>query len=213
MFSGFTDRVDAGRQLAAQLERYRADRPLIIGLARGGVPVAGEVARRLGAPLDAVVVRKIGAPAQPEYAIGATTASGFTRLNQAVATALRIPQETIDEMVAAEQREALRREQLYRQGREAPAVAGRTVIVVDDGLATGRSAAVALEVIKAGGPKRLIFATPVASREGLAAIRPMTDEIVCLGVPPDFAAVGAWYDDFRATTDREVVEALAQSHP
>lgn len=213
MFAGFKDRVDAGRQLAAQLERYRDERPLVVGLARGGIPVAAQVARRLGAPLDVVVVRKVGSPAQPEYAIGATTASGLTRLNAAAIAALGVSPATIDDIVTEERREAARREQVYRQGREPLPTAGRTVIVIDDGLATGRSAAVALEVLRAAGPKRLVFATPVASEEGLAAVRPLADQVVCLGVPPDFAAVGAWYDDFRPTTDAEVIEALDQSQP
>jgi putative phosphoribosyl transferase len=202
----FTDRGDAGRQLARQLEKYRRDQPVVLGLARGGVPVAAEIAAALGAPLDVVVVRKIGAPFQPELALGAV-AAGTVWLNEQIIDALGVTRESLDRIVALETAEARRREALYRE-RPAVPVEGRTVIVVDDGLATGATSSAAIRALRRRNPKRVIFAAPVCSVEGAELMRREADELVCHHQPVDFFAVSQAYGRFEQVSDGEVRRAL-----
>ena len=203
----FTDRGDAGRQLARQLEQYRRDQPVVLGLARGGVPVAAEIATALGAPLDVLVVRKIGAPFQPELALGAV-AGGTVWLNDQIIEALGVPRESLDRIVARESAEAQRREALYRFHRPAIPVEGRTVIVVDDGLATGATSMAAIRALRSRNPSRVIFAAPVCSVEGAQLMRREADEVVCHHQPVDFFAVSQAYERFDQTSDEEVRRAL-----
>lgn len=202
----FTDRGDAGRHLARQLEKYRREQPVVLGLARGGVPVAAEIAAALGAPLDVLVVRKIGAPFQPELALGAV-AAGTVWLNQQIIDALGVTRESLDRIVALESAEAQRREALYRD-RPAVPVEGRTVIVVDDGLATGATSSAAIHALRRQNPKRVIFAAPVCSVEGAELMRREADEVVCHHQPVDFFAVSQAYGRFEQVSDEEVRRAL-----
>jgi len=212
MSARFYDRVEAGRLLAEKLRKY-ADRSdvLVIGLPRGGVPVAEQVARELNAPLDVFVVRKLGTPGQEELAMGAIATGGIRVLNAQVVDSMGIPDEVIDQVETREQRELGRREHAYREGRPAPNVEGKTVIVVDDGVATCSTmlaAVAALRVLKAG---RIVAAAPTIAADTFFTIEKDVDEIVAVIVPEDFRGVGQWYEDFSQTTDEEVREILAQA--
>jgi erythromycin esterase-like protein/predicted phosphoribosyltransferase len=212
----FRDRLDAGRQLAARLRPY-ANRPdvIVLGLPRGGVPVADEVAKALNAPLDAFLVRKLGVPGREEVAMGAIASGGLRVLNDDIVGPLAIPPAVIDAVEAAERRELARRERLYRGSQPAPAVRGRTVILVDDGLATGATMRVAARALRQLQPARLIAAVPVGSATVCASLLDVVDEVVCAEQPEPFYAVGIWYDDFGPTSDAEVQEILrraAQAH-
>ena len=206
----FRDRVDAGRQLLSRLAGYRG-RPdvLVLALPRGGIPVGYEVARGLGAPLDVFVVRKLGVPGQEELAMGAIASGGVRVVNDDVVDALRIPPAVLDRVAAEEARELERRQRSYRGGRPAPDVTGRTVILVDDGLATGSTMRAAVAALRQLGPARIVVAVPVAARPTCDDLRREVDEIVCLATPEPFMAVGRFYDDFSQTTDDEVRELLA----
>jgi putative phosphoribosyl transferase len=208
----FQDRQDAGQQLAKRLTQY-AGRPdvIVLGLPRGGIPVAYEVARALHAPLDTFLVRKLGVPGHEELAMGAIASGGLRILNADVLRDLPLPPETIDAVEANERRELARREQQFRDNRPPIDVNGRTVILVDDGLATGSTMRVAAEAIRRMRPKRLIAAAPVAAAEVCEALGQIVDEMVCLATPRRFAAVGLWYEDFDQTTDAEVRDLLARS--
>ncbi len=208
---GFKDRHDAGRRLAVSLEPFRCERPVVIGIPRGGVPVAAEVARALGAPLDIAVVRKIGAPQNPEYAIGALAEGGAHVLNEQAVRALKLSQSDLQALIAGADRELRERLERYRGGRAAVELAGRTAILVDDGLATGSSACAALDSLRERGAKRVIVAAPVAARASVRALREYAEEIVCLEAPEDLWAVGYWYEDFRPTTEEEVRTLLHES--
>jgi predicted phosphoribosyltransferase len=207
---GFRNRAGAGRALAARLGHLAGDPTLIVlALPRGGVPVAYEVARALGAPLDVLLVRKLGVPQQPELAMGAIAAGGVRVLHQAVVDALGITPDVIDAVAAWEGAELVRREQSYRSGRPPLEVAGRPVVVVDDGLATGstmRAAVAALRALQAG---RIVVAVPVGARETCRELAGEADEVVCVEAPANFQAVGQWYDDFRPTTDDEIRALLS----
>ena len=203
----FADRYDAGRHLAAALERHRVEHPLVLGLARGGVVVGYEIAAALGADLDVLVVRKLGLPGAEEFAMGAV-APGATLLNQDLVARLGIPRSVVDVVVGRELAELKRREQAYRGNRPPIHVRGRTVILVDDGLATGATAQAAVESLRRQQPRQIIFAAPVCSRDGAEALRRVVDEVVCLECPEEFQAVGLWYRDFSPTTDAEVLECL-----
>ncbi len=206
----FENRADAGAQLGAELERYRrAPGLLVLGLPRGGVPVAAEVARILDAPLDVFLVRKLGVPAFPELALGAISSGGAVVLNEDVVEAYDIPREVIERVAVEERLELERREALYRHGRAPLDVRERTVIIVDDGLATGASMRAAATALRALGPRRLVVAVPVGAAETCEDLRSLADAVVCLRKPDPFQAVGLWYRDFSQTTDREVVELLA----
>ena len=211
--STFADRAEAGRELAYHLDRFRG-RPglIILGLPRGGIPVAAEVARILHAPLEAFVVRKLGVPGHEELAMGAVASGGLRVLQPDLIAKLRIPPEQVEAVTRAESQEVLRREKLYRGERPFPDLSGETVILVDDGVATGSSMLAALKAIRQRGPATLIAAAPVMSREAFRALAQVADASVAVLVPDDFGAVGAWYDDFRPTYDDEVLTWLAQAH-
>ena len=208
----FRDRREAGRLLAAQLGAY-AKRPdvLVLALPRGGVPVAAEVASALGAPLDVFVVRKLGVPGHEEYALGAIATGGVRVLNEEVVQALRIPDRVIDALAAREQEELARRERVYRGHRPPLDVRGRTVILVDDGLATGATMHAAIRALRQQQPARIVVAVPTASPETCAELKTEVDDIICATTPDPFYAVGLWYEDFSQTTDEEVRELLARS--
>jgi erythromycin esterase-like protein/predicted phosphoribosyltransferase len=211
----FRDRHEAGRLLAAKLDAY-ANRPdvIVLALPRGGVPVAYEVARALGAPLDVFLVRKLGVPGHEELAMGAVATGGVRVLNDQVVRALRIPEYVIDAVVAREEQELRRRERLYRGGRPPPDVRGRTVILVDDGLATGATMHAAVKALRQLQPARIVVAVPTAAPEVCEALRAEVDEVICAITPAPFHAVGLWYEDFSQTTDEEVRDLLARrQHP
>ena len=207
----FRDRREAGRLLAAQLGAY-AKRPdvLVLALPRGGVPVAAEVASALGAPLDVFVVRKLGVPGHEEYALGAIATGGVRVLNEEVVQALRIPDRVIDALAGREQEELARRERVYRGHRPPPDVRGRTVILVDDGLATGATMHAAIRALRQQQPARIVVAVPTASPETCAELKTEVDDVICATTPDPFYAVGLWYEDFSQTTDEEVRELLAR---
>ena len=206
----FRDRAEAGRHLLSRLGAYQG-RPdvLVLGLPRGGIPVAYEVARGLGAPLDVFVVRKLGVPGQEELAMGAIATGGVRIVNRDVVDALHIPPDVVDRAAAEEARELERREQSYRGERPEPQVAGKTVILVDDGLATGSTMRAAVAALRQQGPARIVVAVPVAAPSTCQELRREVDEIVCFATPEPFMAVGRFYDDFAQTTDEEVTELLA----
>ena len=208
----FRNRGDAGQQLAAHLTAYRdRDDVLVLGLPRGGIPVAAEVAAALHAPLDAFLVRKLGVPGHEELAMGAVASGGLRVLNEETVRDLGIPAAAIDAVEAAERRELARRERLYRGSQAPPDVAGKTVILVDDGLATGSTLRAGALALRAGNPARLVGAVPVASRSVCEGMRSVVDEMVCAETPEPFYAVGLWYDDFGQTTDEEVRDHLARA--
>src|SRR5882724_8964267 len=207
----FRDRSEAGRLLASKLAAY-VNQPdvLVLALPRGGVPVAYEVARALGAPLDVFVVRKLGVPGHEELAMGAVATGGVRVLNDQVVRALHIPDYVIDAVAAREQQELARRERLYRGGRPPPDVRGRTVILVDDGLATGATMHAAIKALRQLQPARLVVAVPTAAPETCEALRAEVDEVICAITLEPFYAVGLWYEDFSQTTDEEVRDLLAR---
>jgi predicted phosphoribosyltransferase len=208
----FRDRSEAGRLLAAKLARY-AERPdvLVLALPRGGVPVAYEVARALGAPLDVFIVRKLGVPGQEELAMGAVASGGVRVLNQEVVHALRVPDYVVDAVAEWELLELARRERVYRGERPFPDLRGRTVILVDDGLATGATMHAAVQALRQKQPARLVVAVPTAAPETCEELSAEVDEVVCAITPEPFYAVGIWYEDFSQTTDEEVRELLARA--
>jgi putative phosphoribosyl transferase len=208
----FRDRSEAGRALAEKLVRYanRSD-VLVLALPRGGVPVASEVAQALHAPLDVFLVRKLGLPGQEELAMGAIATGGTRVLNEEVVSKLNVPPEVIDAVAVQEQQELNRREHDYRDGRPAPDVRGRIVILVDDGLATGSTMRAAVAALRQQGPARIVVAVPVGATETCAELQHEADEAVCAQTPQPFYAVGAWYDDFSQTTDEEVRYLLARA--
>jgi putative phosphoribosyl transferase len=209
MQARFRDRRDAGRQLATQLAEY-AHRPdvLVLALPRGGVPVAYEVACALGVPLDVLLVRKLGVPGHEELAMGAVASGGIRVLDQDVIRAGRVTADELAAVTAAEQRELVRREARYRAGRPLPEIAGRTVILVDDGLATGATMRAAIMTLRQKRPAQLVVAVPVAPPQTCQEFRSVADDVVCAVTPDPFYAVGMWYDDFGQTTDEEVQELL-----
>jgi putative phosphoribosyl transferase len=207
----FEDREDAGRRLAARLERYRDERPVVFALPRGGVPVGFEISRSLGVPLEVFVARKLGAPGQPEFGIGAVAPGGVRVLNADVAGRLGIPDDYVEEVTRRETAEVERRMRLFRGDRPEPEVRGRTVILVDDGLATGVTARAAVEALRRLGPGRLILASPVCAAQTAEFLAPEVDELVCLEAPADLGAIGFWYHDFSQTSDEEVVELLERA--
>jgi predicted phosphoribosyltransferase len=208
----FRDRAEAGRLLAARLEHYEG-KPgvMVLALPRGGVPVAYEVAKALRAPMDVFIVRKLGVPGQEELAMGAVATGGVRVLNDQVVKGLGLPEYVIDAVVRWETEELNRRERLYRGDRPPPDVGGKTVILVDDGLATGSTMLAAVQALRQQGPARIVVAVPVASPDTCELLKKYVDDVVCAATPEPFYAVGLWYLDFSQTTDEEVRQLLSQA--
>jgi putative phosphoribosyl transferase len=207
----FLDRVEAGRMLAEKLAAYAGLRDvLVLALPRGGVPVAFQVARKLKALLDIFLVRKLGVPGQEELAMGAIATGNVRVVNQDVVKRLRIPEHVIKAVAQKEERELRRREQFYRGNRPALEVRGKTVILVDDGLATGSSMYAAVTALRRQAPGRIVVAVPAAAPATCEAFQQLVDEIVCAVTPEPFYSVGSWYHDFSQTTDEEVRNLLEQ---
>jgi predicted phosphoribosyltransferase len=208
----YRDRTEAGGVLAKGLAAY-ANRPevIVLALPRGGVPVAYEVARALRAPLDVFLVRKLGVPGHEELAMGAVATGGVRVLNEQVVRALRIPDSVIDAVAAWELEELRRRERLYRGDKPPPEVRGKTVILVDDGLATGSTMLAAVKALRQQQPARIVVAVPIAAPDTCELLRAEVDDVVCAVTPEPFYAVGLWYEDFSQTSDEEVRELLAQA--
>ncbi len=211
----FRDRSDAGRCLAKALEQYRHPRPVILALPRGGVPVAAEIASALDAPLDLILVRKIGVPMQPELAMGAVVDGGSPLIvrNDDVIQMAGIEEAEFKSVCDKELTEIKRRRQRYLGGRERINIAGKTAIVVDDGIATGATTRAALRAARMCQPKRLVLAVPVAPTETLTAISDEADDIVCLETYSMFGAIGLYYSDFRQVSDQQVIDSLQQHAP
>jgi len=221
----FHDRLEAGRLLGRELVK-RLGAPastgplaatshdsIVLGLPRGGVPVAAEVAKALGAPLDVFIVRKLGVPGHEELAMGAIASGGVRVLNQDVLRYLPVPQKSIDEVAAREQQELERRERSYRGSRPPLDVRDKTVIVVDDGLATGSTMRAAVAALRKMQPRAIVVAVPVAAKQTCDEFHSEGIDVVCLRTPEPFEAVGLWYDDFSQTTDEEVHELIDERHP
>ncbi|MDQ3965141.1 MAG: phosphoribosyltransferase [Actinomycetota bacterium] len=204
----FKDREDAGRQLAKRLLPYRDENPIVLALPRGGVPVGYEIARALKAPLDVFIARKLGAPGRRELGIGAVAQGGVRVLNEDTIRALGIPEEYIEQVAAEETAEIERRLRLLRGDRPEPEVRRRTVILVDDGIATGVTAWAAIRALRRRVPRRLVLAVPVCAPQTAEAIRPEVDDLVCLKAPYNLMAIGFWYRDFEQVSDEEVIELL-----
>lgn len=208
----FMDRTHAGQLLAGALGKY-ADRAdvIVLGLPRGGVPVAYQVAKRLHAPLDVMVVRKLGVPGWEELAMGAIASGGVRVINEDVVRGSNIPPESIERAAAAELEELHRREMAYRGHTGAPDVKGKTVILVDDGIATGSTIRAAVRALRQQGPARIVIAVPTAAADSCAKLEPLVDEFVAVMRPLYFHAVGQWYEDFQQTTDSEVKQLMAEA--
>lgn len=208
----FANRHHAGRVVAERLRAYAGRHDvLVLGLPRGGVPVAYEVARSLGAVLDVFVVRKLGVPQQPELAMGAVASGGVRVLNEDVIRWYRIPPHAIEAVAREEEREVTRRERAYRNGRAAVPIEGKVVVLVDDGLATGSTMRAAISAVRRLHPSRVIVAVPVGAPETCRELRDLADEVVCARTPAAFSAVGLWYEDFSQTSDDEVTMLLQES--
>ena len=208
----FASRREAGAELASKLRHYAGRNDVVVlALPRGGVPVSFEVAEALDAPLDIFLVRKLGMPGHRELAMGAIASGGVRVLNEDVVRAYGIPPRAIDAVAREEEAELVRREREYRRGSPPPTLAGKTVILVDDGLATGSTMRAAVEAVRQHGPARVIVAVPVGARSTCNEFADVTDETVCARTPEPFLAVGQWYEDFSQTTDEEV-RALLEKH-
>lgn len=211
-FAMFTDRKDAGFQLAKNLNRYK-DREgvLVLGLPRGGAVTGFEIARTIGAALDVLIVRKVGFPGHEELAVGAISETGAVVLNEDVISRGRVSRKYIEDAIAVQKEEIARRINLYRDGRRLQKLEGKTIIVVDDGVATGATMKASIATLKEEKIKRLVIAIPVSPRETADELRAMADEFICLYIPTDFAAVGNYYKDFSQVSDEEVAEILKES--
>lgn len=208
----FRDREDAGRQLAERLIRYRYEDPVVLALPRGGVPVGAEISRALDAPLDVIIARKLGAPGQPELAIGAVAPGNVKLINERVVRLLGIPENWIEHAAEEELAEVRRRMRRFRAGRPAPVLRDRSVILVDDGIATGMTAMAAIQAVSAENPRKVILAVPVCARETAEKLSEKIDALVCLEIPDDLWAIGLWYRDFHQIPDKEVVDLLEEAH-
>jgi putative phosphoribosyl transferase len=209
----FLDRADAGRVLARELHQYaNQDDTLVLALPRGGVPVAHEIARELNAPLDIFMVRKLGFPGHEEFALGAIASGGVRVLNPQAFNLAHFSNDEIDEMAAKEMRELERREHIYRGDRPISEVRGKTVILTDDGLATGSTMRAAVQALRLLGPKRIVVAVPVGSADACELLSREADEVVCAAIPNPFHAVGEWYENFGQTSDEQVHELLDEAH-
>ncbi|MFJ4121812.1 phosphoribosyltransferase family protein [[Kitasatospora] papulosa] len=207
----FTDRTDAGRRLAVALRHLGRRDPVVLGLPRGGVPVAYEVAQALGAPLDVIVVRKLGVPYHPELGFGAIGEGGVRVISEEIVRRTGVGEKDLVAVERAEAAELVRRAHAYREGRPRLPLEGRAVVVVDDGVATGATARAACQVVRAQGAAYVVLAVPVAPPDAAASLREDADEVVCLSAPVLFSAVGEWYRDFSQTSDEEVVALLARA--
>lgn len=208
----FNNRVHAGQMLAEALMKHaNREDVIVLGLPRGGVPVAYEVASKLNAPLDVLVVRKLGVPGYEELAMGAIASGGVQVVDHDMMRALGIPRAALEAEAAAQLKELHRREMAYRGHTGSPEVAGRTVILIDDGIATGSTIRAAVLALRQQHPKEIIIAVPVAAPDSCAALNPLVDDLVVLTMPEDFGGVSRWYEDFSQTTDDEVRQVLAQA--
>jgi len=208
----FKDRMQAGQLLAQTLMKYAGhDDVIVLGLPRGGVPVAYQVAKKLHAPLDVLVVRKLGVPGWEELAMGAIASGGVRVINEGVVRSAGVSKARIEAAAAVQLKELQRRELAYRGHTGAPEIEGKTVILVDDGIATGATIRAAVEALRQQEPKQIIIAVPTASTDSCAILEPMVDEFVALMMPEQFRAVGQWYEDFGQTTDAEVTQLLAKA--
>ncbi|WP_373185332.1 phosphoribosyltransferase [Halopseudomonas sp.] len=212
----FTDRIHAGSELAAALADYSVreealnGKIIVLALPRGGVPVAAEIADKLALPMDVLLVRKLGVPGHEEYAMGAIAAGGLIYINQDVVDMLRVSQAQIDKVIEREEAELGRRNELYRSGRPALELEGKTVILVDDGLATGATMQVAVSALRSAGVARVVAAVPVGAPDSCNRLRAQVDELVCLHQPEGFGGVGRWYRNFDQVSDSEVIDLLSQ---
>ncbi len=204
----FANRAHAGRLLATALAPWRASNPIVLALPRGGVPVAVPIAEALGAQLDVLVVRKLGVPSNPEFGMGAIVEDGTIVLEPSVVTMVGLDETTVKRISEDESREARRRVERYRAGHPLPSVAGRTVILVDDGVATGGTARAAARAVRRAGAKKVVLAVPVAAAESVVRLETEVDDLVALKRPHGLGAVGDWYDDFSQVSDQDVVTAL-----
>lgn len=204
----FTDRTDAGQRLAEALRHLAGEKPVVLGLPRGGVPVAAAVATALGSPLDVIVVRKLGVPYHRELAFGAIGEGGVRVINDDVVRRGGLSPSDIATVERAEQTALVRQAEQFRDDRPRLALDGRTAIVIDDGVATGATASAACQVVRAQGAARVVLAVPVAPADTVAWLRTQVDEVVCLSTPVLFSAVGEWYQDFSQTSDEEVISLL-----
>jgi putative phosphoribosyl transferase len=211
MSNRFRDRSDAGRQLAETLSHLQGQNVLVLGLPRGGLPVAYEVAHRLHAPLDVLNVRKLGVPWHAELAMGAIATGGVRVVNDAVVETTGVTRAELEAVAAAEQRELDRRERVYRGGRPAPDIRGRTIIIVDDGIATGATVRAAIAVVRAQNPSRLILAVPVAQASVVQELQHEVDELAYVLAPAELYAIGLWYDAFPQLADRDVQTILSRA--
>jgi putative phosphoribosyl transferase len=211
----FADRVEAGRALAERLVEKKYEKPVVLALPRGGVPVAAEVAKALGAPLDIILVRKIGVPSQPELAVAAVVDGEHPELvvNEDVQRLAHVSDEEIERARARELAEIERRRALYLQGRARVPIKGATAIVIDDGIATGATVRAALKSLRRSKPKKLVLAVAVAPPDAIAMLRAEVDEIICLQTPEPFYAIGLYYRDFGQVSDQEVIALLSQAGP
>lgn len=209
----FADRTQAGRQLAERLQRFKDQSPLVLALPRGGVPIGFEVAKKLDAPLDLVLVRKIGVPFRPKLAYGAIVDGEHPELviNEEVDAFLHLSKDFLDEQTARELKEIARRRELYLAGRRRPEVKGRTVLIVDDGIATGMTVRASLKALRRAQPKQLVLAVPVAPAATIKKLEENADETVCLAAPQDFYAISQFYTDFHQVSDEEVITLLNQA--
>lgn len=212
--SRFRDRADAGKRLAEKLApRLDPKSTVVLALPRGGVPVAHEISTKLGIPLDILLVRKLGVPWQPELAFGAVSSGDVTVVNEDVVDTLRLTSEEVQEVVERELDELARRERVYRGNRPPLAVAGKTVVIVDDGIATGSTVRAALSTLERQGAAHTIVACPVAPPETVERLFGEADDVVCLKTPPDLVAIGLWYDDFTPVSDEDVLRLLESDTP
>jgi len=207
----FRDREDAGRQLAQRLGRYRLERPIVLALPRGGVPLAYQVAEALAAPLDVLPVRKLGCPGRSEIGIGAIALDGEPIWDWQAMRTLRVSEVDLAQIEAGERLELERQRRLFRGDRPMPDLRGRTVIIVDDGLATGATARAAIQAVRSLGAKRLVLAVPVGAPDAVAALWQQVDDLVCLVCPAPFIAVGLWYRDFGPVPDATVITLLERA--
>jgi putative phosphoribosyl transferase len=208
----FLDRTTAGRDLAQRLNYLKNKDTVVLGLPRGGVPVAFEVAKEIGAPLDVIVVRKLGVPFQPELAMGAVGEGGVVIKNDEVIRMAGITASQFADVQSREEREVIERAARFREGRPSVSLVGRLAIIVDDGIATGSTALAACDVARALGAKKVMLAVPVGSREAVKALSAKADEVISLEIPDEFYAVGQWYEDFSPVTDEEVIQFLRKNH-